>query len=39
MSGAERDAYKQRALGRVRERYDWEAVTTQYENLLASLRK
>lgn len=39
MPEAERDRYRQRALQRVRERYDWEAVTTQYERLLEGLRK
>ncbi len=33
-----RDAYRQRARERVCERYDWETVTTQYEELFASLR-
>ncbi len=39
MTEAERNVYKKRALQRVRERYDWEAVTTQYEKLLTGLRK
>jgi glycosyltransferase involved in cell wall biosynthesis len=39
MSEAEREQYRARAARRVRERYDWDAVTTQYENLLLSLRK
>ena len=39
MSEAERGVYGQRALERVRERYDWEAVTSQYEVLLSGLRK
>lgn len=39
MPEAERDRYRQKALERVRERYDWEAVTTQYETLLTGLRK
>ncbi len=38
MSEAERRAYRERARARVRERYDWEAVTTQYERLFESLR-
>jgi glycosyltransferase involved in cell wall biosynthesis len=37
MSEAEREMYRARAVQRVRERYDWEVVTTQYEQLLASL--
>jgi glycosyltransferase involved in cell wall biosynthesis len=39
MTDAVRAAYKQRALQRVRERYDWDSVTTQYEKLLTGLRK
>jgi glycosyltransferase involved in cell wall biosynthesis len=39
MTGAERAEYKKRALQRVRERYDWDAVTSQYEKLLMCLRK
>jgi len=39
MSDAERGIYRARALQRVRERYDWEAVTTQYETLLAGMGK
>lgn len=39
MSEAEREVYRERARERVRQRYDWEAVTTQYENLLAGLIK
>jgi glycosyltransferase involved in cell wall biosynthesis len=39
MTEAERDAYRARAVQRVRERYDWEVVTGQYEALLASLLK
>ena len=39
MSELERGVYRARALQRVRERYDWDAVTTQYESLLAGLRK
>ncbi len=39
MSEAEREQYRARAARRVRERYDWDAVTTQYENLLLALRK
>ena len=37
MTEAERDIYQQRAAQRARERYDWEAVTTQYEMLLEGL--
>ncbi|HVY91423.1 MAG TPA: DUF1972 domain-containing protein, partial [Bryobacteraceae bacterium] len=39
MTDAERQAYRSRALARVRERYDWDAVTSQYESLLTGLRK
>ena len=39
MSDAERAVYKERALQRVLERYDWDAVTAQYEKLLTGLRK
>jgi glycosyltransferase involved in cell wall biosynthesis len=37
MPEAERSAYRERAHARVRERYDWEVVTTQYERLFESL--
>jgi glycosyltransferase involved in cell wall biosynthesis len=37
MSDAERAAYGEKAEARVRARYDWEVVTTQYERLLESL--
>ncbi len=39
MSDSERDALKASAVRRVKERYDWDAVTTQYEKLLASLAR
>jgi len=39
MTEPERDQYRYRAVQRVRERYDWDVVTTQYENLLLNLRK
>lgn len=39
MTDAERQAYRSRALARVREHYDWDAVTSQYEALLSRLRK
>ena len=39
MSEVERNVYRDRALQRVREKYDWSAVTRQYESLLQSLRK
>jgi glycosyltransferase involved in cell wall biosynthesis len=39
MTEPERNRYRALAARRVRERYDWEAVTTQYENLLLALRK
>lgn len=38
MSESERSVYRERAFQRVRERYNWEAVTSQYETLLAGLR-
>ena len=37
MPEQERQRYRERARERVRERYDWEAVTTQYEQLFQSL--
>jgi glycosyltransferase involved in cell wall biosynthesis len=37
MSEAERASYGQRAEARVKARYDWEVVTTQYEQLLAKI--
>jgi glycosyltransferase involved in cell wall biosynthesis len=39
MSECDRQRYRDMAAGRARERYDWEAVATQYEILLQSLRK
>jgi glycosyltransferase involved in cell wall biosynthesis len=39
MSEPERELYRNRAVQRVRQRYDWDVVTTQYENLLSGLRK
>ncbi|HTA44815.1 MAG TPA: DUF1972 domain-containing protein [Bryobacteraceae bacterium] len=33
------NCYREKAARRARERYDWDAVTTQYETLLESLRK
>jgi glycosyltransferase involved in cell wall biosynthesis len=39
MTEPERDQYRARAMQRVREHYDWDAVTTRYENLLLGLRK
>jgi glycosyltransferase involved in cell wall biosynthesis len=39
MSELERDRYRARAAQRVRERYNWDAVTTQYETLFGSLRR
>jgi glycosyltransferase involved in cell wall biosynthesis len=38
MSEVERDHYRAKALARVREKYDWDAVTTQYETLFNALR-
>lgn len=37
MPESERQSYRERARQRVRERYDWDAVTTQYEQLFKSL--
>lgn len=37
MPEAEREALRARAVARVLERYDWNSVTTQYENLLLRL--
>ncbi len=39
MTEDEREAWRGRAMERVRERYDWEAVTSAYECLLESLVK
>ena len=39
MSEIDRDKYRALAIQRVRENYDWDAVTTQYEKLLIGLRK
>ncbi|MDP9052847.1 MAG: DUF1972 domain-containing protein [Acidobacteriota bacterium] len=39
MNDAERECWRARAARRAKERYDWEAVTTQYENLLLELGK
>jgi glycosyltransferase involved in cell wall biosynthesis len=39
MSDSEREAYRARVLQRVREHYDWDIVTSQYETLLAGLGK
>jgi len=39
MSGPDRERLRARAAERARERYDWDAVTTQYENLLLDLGK
>lgn len=37
MSEPERSVYRSRALQRVRERYDWDSVTAEYETLLSGL--
>jgi glycosyltransferase involved in cell wall biosynthesis len=37
MSEPDRERFRARAAERARERYDWEAVTTRYENLLRDL--
>jgi glycosyltransferase involved in cell wall biosynthesis len=39
MPEAERIRYRKRAENRANERYDWEAVTTQYEKLFTGLRR
>jgi len=39
MTEAEREAFRARAVQRVRERYDWDVVTTEYVNLLSALRQ
>ena len=39
MSEPERNLYRARAVDRVRRRYDWDAVTRRYEDLLQGLRK
>jgi glycosyltransferase involved in cell wall biosynthesis len=39
MGEAERERYRAKAMARVREKYDWDAVTTQYETLFNRLRK
>jgi glycosyltransferase involved in cell wall biosynthesis len=38
MLEAERARYREKAQARVRERYNWEVVTTQYERLLERLQ-
>ena len=37
LSESERDAYRRKAMERVREQYSWEAVADAYEKLLAGL--
>jgi glycosyltransferase involved in cell wall biosynthesis len=37
MPDEERDQWRNRAIGRVRERYSWEAVADQYEKLFERL--
>ena len=37
MPQGERDAWRAKAIARVRERYSWDAVTDAYEGLLGSL--
>ena len=39
MPEEQRNEYRKRALDRVRLRYNWDVITTQYENLLLGLRK
>lgn len=39
MSEAERAAYRARAVRRVKQRYDWDVVASQYEALLEGLRR
>ncbi len=37
MSEEERAVWRTRAVQRVRERYDWEVITTRYESMLLEL--
>jgi glycosyltransferase involved in cell wall biosynthesis len=39
MSESGRNALRARAAARAKERYDWEAVTTEYENLLTGMTR
>jgi glycosyltransferase involved in cell wall biosynthesis len=39
MSEDERNLFRQKAAARAYARYNWDAVTTEYEKLLASLRE
>jgi glycosyltransferase involved in cell wall biosynthesis len=39
MGEIERERYRTLAVARVQERYDWDIVTTQYENLLGSITR
>jgi glycosyltransferase involved in cell wall biosynthesis len=39
MTEYERDRFRSRAIQRVRERYDWNAVTNQYESLFVELKQ
>ena len=39
MTDSQRNVYRERARERVRRKYDWDVVTTQYEELLAGLRE
>jgi glycosyltransferase involved in cell wall biosynthesis len=39
MSDDERETWRFRAMKRVEERYSWDRVTTDYENLLTGLAK
>jgi glycosyltransferase involved in cell wall biosynthesis len=39
MSEMEREKFRMRAIQRVRDNYNWDDVTTQYEKLLLSLRR
>ena len=38
MSEDERSQYRARAVARIKAKYDWDVVTTQYETLLQGLR-
>jgi glycosyltransferase involved in cell wall biosynthesis len=39
MQEAEREAWRAKAMARVRERYSWDAVTDAYERLLRGIGK
>ena len=39
MGEVEREHYRARAVERVRQRYNWDAVTNQYETLFMDMRR